>query len=289
MELLALRTFLAVVDEGGILAASRKLNTVQSNVTTRIQRLEEELGNELFIRQGRRLILAPAGLVLQDYAQQLLALAQHTHNAVSEVGQHSGELRIGTMETFAAMRLPPALKTVRHQHPGLKLKVSTNPSQELIDQICNHQLDCAFVGGAVSHPQLVSETVLTEELVLISPRDQEPETLPLILFRQGCAYRARALQWQQETGQSSGELMELGTLDGIIGCVAVGLGCTLMPRWVLDGSRYADQLRISDIPAHIARIPTVMLRHKEMPPLKAFTTLRDAVLQQEGILETAIA
>ena len=63
MELIALRTFQAVVEEGGILAASRKLNTVQSNVTSRIRRLEEELGAELFFRKGRGLELAPPGRV----------------------------------------------------------------------------------------------------------------------------------------------------------------------------------------------------------------------------------
>ena len=58
MELVALRTFQTVVEEGGVLAASRKLNTVQSNVTGRIRRLEEELGVELFFRKGRGLELA---------------------------------------------------------------------------------------------------------------------------------------------------------------------------------------------------------------------------------------
>ena len=72
MELVALRTFQAVVEEGGILAASRKLNTVQSNVTGRIRRLEEELGAELFFRKGRGLELAPSGKVLLDYARRKL-------------------------------------------------------------------------------------------------------------------------------------------------------------------------------------------------------------------------
>ena len=64
MELIALKTFETVVEEGGILAASRKLNTVQSNVTSRIQRLEEELETKLFFRKGRGLKLAPSGKVL---------------------------------------------------------------------------------------------------------------------------------------------------------------------------------------------------------------------------------
>ena len=74
LELQSLRTFLAVVEEGGIQSASRRLNTVQSNVTTRIKRLEEELGTSLFHRKGRGLTLAPPGRVLLEYARKMSAL-----------------------------------------------------------------------------------------------------------------------------------------------------------------------------------------------------------------------
>ena len=107
MELVALRTFQAVVEEGGILAASRKLNTVQSNVTGRIRRLEEELGTDLFFRKGRGLELAPSGRVLLDYARRMLLLERQTSAAVRLVGESVGELRIGAMETFAALHLQP--------------------------------------------------------------------------------------------------------------------------------------------------------------------------------------
>ena len=86
MEILALKTFLAVVEEGGILSASKKLNTVQSNVTSRIHRLEEELSVDLFFRKGRGLELAPAGRVLVEYAQKMLYLEKQACNAVSQAG-----------------------------------------------------------------------------------------------------------------------------------------------------------------------------------------------------------
>ncbi len=280
MELMALRTFQAVVEEGGILAASRRLNTVQSNVTARIQRLEEELGTELFYRQGRGLTLAPSGRVLLEYTEKMLRLAQQTHDAVRQVGESSGELRIGTMETFAAVRLPPALKRVRTAHPQLKLHVATHTSALLLEQVLKHKLDCAFVGGSIEHPDLLAQQVLEEELVLVRAASERAERLPLILFREGCAYRARALTWQRECGHPSADVMELGTLEGILGCVAVGLGCTLMPSWVVRQSRYVDALSIDALPAHIACVPTVMVRHRQALPLIALETLASAVIEQ---------
>ncbi len=283
MELMALRTFQAVVEEGGILAASRRLNTVQSNVTARIQRLEEELGTELFYRQGRGLTLAPSGRVLLEYAERMLRLAQQTHDAVRQVGESSGELRIGTMETFAAVRLPPALQRVRAAHPQLALRVATHTSALLLEQVLNHKLDCAFVGGTIDHPDLLAQQVLEEELVLVRTAGERAERQPLILFREGCAYRARALTWQRECGHPSAEVMELGTLEGILGCVAVGLGCTLMPSWVVQQSRYIDALSIETLPAHIAKVPTVMIRHRQALPLTAMDTLASAVIEAPSI------
>ena len=282
MELAALRTFLAVLEEGGILAASRKLNTVQSNVTGRIQRLEAELGQELFHRSGRRLELAPAGRALRGYAEQMLALEQQTRSAIGNLGEQSGELRIGSMETFAAMHLPGGLMRLRSRHPRVKLRVETGATKQLVEKVRARKLDCAFVGGPVDDPLLAGEVVATEELALITARDRESEQLPLIVFREGCAYRARALTWQRDCGHPDVEVMDLGTLDGILGCVAVGLGCTLMPRWVVDNSMYADQLAKQKLPPEIAEIPTLLIRRRDMPQLAAFATLRDSIVEGCG-------
>lgn len=277
MELVALRTFQAVVEEGGILAASRKLNTVQSNVTGRIRRLEEELGAELFFRKGRGLELAPSGRVLLDYSRRMLLLERQTSAAVRQVGESVGELRIGAMETFAALHLPSALKAVRAEHPGLELRVETGTSSKLTDQVLAHKLDCAFIAGPVVHPELNFEELVVEELVQISAVGSKPVEQPLILFREGCAYRTRALAWQRATGHAVSDAMEFGTLEGILGCVAVGLGWTLMPRRVVEQSPHAADLVVVSVPDEISRVPTGMIYLRNAPTMVALRTLGDAV------------
>ncbi len=180
MELVALRTFQAVVEEGGILAASRKLNTVQSNVTSRIRRLEEELGTELFFRKGRGIELAPSGRVLLEYARRMLLLERQTTAAMRQVGESAGELRIGTMETFAALHLPAALKAVRAAHPALELRVQADTSAALTEKVLDHKLDCAFVAGPVKHPDLQFDELVVEELVQVCADGAGPQALPLI-------------------------------------------------------------------------------------------------------------
>ncbi|WP_153145819.1 LysR substrate-binding domain-containing protein [Dechloromonas sp. H13] len=277
MELVALRTFQTVVEEGGILAASRKLNTVQSNVTSRIRRLEEELGAELFFRKGRGLELAPSGRVLLDYARRMLLLERQTSAAVRQVGESVGELRIGAMETFAALRLPAALKAVRAGHPRLELRVHTDTSAFLIDRVLAHKLDCAFVAGPVIHPDLVFDELVVEELVQVCAVGASPVLQPLILFREGCAYRSRALAWQRAIGHAVADAMEFGTLEGILGCVAVGLGWTLMPRRVVEQSAHAADLAIERVPDEIGRVPTGMITLRDAPPMAALKTLAAAL------------
>ncbi len=277
MELIALRTFQAVVEEGGILAASRKLNTVQSNVTSRIRRLEEELGAELFFRKGRGLELAPPGRVLLDYARRMLLLERQTSAAVRQVGESVGELRIGAMETFAALHLPTALKAVRAAHPRLELRVYTDTSIFLTEKVLAHKLDCAFVAGPVIHPDLDFAELVVEELVQVCAVGASTVRQPLILFREGCAYRTRALAWQRATGHAIADAMEFGTVEGILGCVAVGLGWTLMPRRVVEQSPHAADLVIETVPEDIGRVPTGMITLRDAPPLAALKTLAAAV------------
>ena len=105
IDLESLKIFRTVVDEGGVVRAAKKLNRVQSNVTTRIRQLEEDVGVSLFIREGKRLHLSPAGQVLLDYADRLLALAEEARHAVQDP-RPRGIFRLGAMESTAAVRLP---------------------------------------------------------------------------------------------------------------------------------------------------------------------------------------
>lgn len=278
MELVALRTFQAVVEEGGILAASRKLNTVQSNVTSRIRRLEEELGTELFFRKGRGIELAPSGRVLLEYARRMLLLERQTSAAMRQVGESTGELRIGTMETFAALHLPSALKSVRAAHPRLELRVQADTSGALTQKVLDHKLDCAFVAGPVKHPELRFDELVIEELVQVCAAGTSPLDLPLIIFREGCAYRARALEWQRAAGNVLAETMEFGTLEGILGCVSVGLGWTLMPRRVVERSPLAAELIVEPVPVDIGRVPTGMVYLRDAAPFPGLKLLADAVM-----------
>ena len=116
MDFTALEIFKAVAAEGSVTRAAEQLGRVQSNVTTRIQQLEEQLGTPLFLRQGRRMVLTPAGESLRGYADRLLALAEEARQAVRPQ-QPGGRLRLGAMESTAAARLPQPLAQLHARWP----------------------------------------------------------------------------------------------------------------------------------------------------------------------------
>lgn len=272
MELLSLKTFKAVVEHGGVQAASKALHTVQSNVTARIKRLEEELDSPLFYRKGRGLELTPAGITLLEYADKLLQLEYQAGMAVKQVGESTGELRIGSMESFAATRLPGILQSLRLKHPKLMPRVCTETSGALVQKVLDYKLDCAFVGCPIEHKELVCTQVMVEELVLASAKKLSfPDTL--IIFRSGCAYRDIAQRWLRDSGRVDTEVMDMGTQEGILGCVAVGLGFTLLPRKVAEESRYAPDLKLQTLEPQYSQVPITMITHRNAVELAGVETL----------------
>src|SRR5476649_1212436 len=100
LDLASLEIFCAVAAEHSVTKAARRLERVQSNVTTRIQQLEEELDTALFLRDGKRMTLTPEGERLLAYAEQLLSLSEEARQAMRPQ-QPNGRLRIGAMESTA--------------------------------------------------------------------------------------------------------------------------------------------------------------------------------------------
>src|SRR6202048_2842482 len=152
MDLSDLMIFSAVVREGSVTRAAERLHRVQSNVTTRIRQLEQDLSVALFIREGKRLHLAPAGQVLLGYAERLLALAEEARGAVQDA-RPRGTFRLGAMESTAAVRLPGLLSEYHRRHPGGGLELRTGNSQVLGSAILAGEIDAALGRGpAVAMP-----------------------------------------------------------------------------------------------------------------------------------------
>jgi len=271
MELSDLVTFAAVVKCGGITRAATVLNTVQSNVTTRVKALEEEIGVILFERHGRGVTLTAAGKRLLPYVERLSNMSREAVIATRDDGLPKGPLSIGSMETTAAVRLPPILTQFHQSFPLVELCLRTAPTATLVQDVLDGGLDGAFVAGPVDHPDLVATRAFSEELALITAsrwkslaalREAKRESgLSILVFRTGCTYRQRLEQILVEMGWPCRARLEMGTLDGIMGCVAADMGVTLLPRAVSERAKLNNAIRSHVLKSAHRRVDTLFIRH----------------------------
>ncbi|TFV93969.1 LysR family transcriptional regulator [Oxalobacteraceae bacterium OM1] len=255
MDHASLEIFCTVAEELSITRAAQRLGRVQSNVTTRIQQLEEELGTVLFERIGKQLRLSPQGDTFLSYARNMLALAEEARQMLRP-GKPEGLLRIGSMESTAATRMPAVLSRYHRQWPEVRIELSTAPSRQLVDALRAHRADCALVAlradskeeaqQELSEMGLAGRPMFREELMLVLPADhpavRQPDKLAvrsLATFAQGCTYRTFAEDWLRGKlvgGQAEVKLdvQAVGSYHSMLACVASGTCVSFVPRSVLE-------------------------------------------------------
>jgi DNA-binding transcriptional LysR family regulator len=275
MDLTDLHVFRTVVESGGITAAANRLHRVQSNVTARIQKLEEDLGVLLFARVGKRLQITPAGRTLLDYAHRLLALAEETRAALQQNAPPRGVLTLGTMESTAGVRLPGPLAEYHRRFAEVRVELHTGSPRELMAKVLAGESDAALVAEPVSDTRLGSLAVFDEELVLVTVADHPMVRKPadlreasMLAFHPGCPHRERLERWFGQGGREIARTVELASYHVMLGCVAAGMGAALMPRSVLDGYAARGKLREHKLPAPFQRAKTLLVWRKDQPQAK---------------------
>lgn len=265
-----LRIFEAVARLKGMNRAASELHTVQSNVTARIRLLEQSLGEKLFLRHSRGVTLTAAGQRLLPYADKIAELLAQARCAVAEDGKPKGRLSLGSLETTAMLRLPPVLARFAAAHPAVDLVLTTGTTGELVARVLERRLDGAFVCGPIAQSELAEEVVFREELAVVTApglrrwHDALAEPDPkIVVLRLGCSYRQRLEALLMKRGVVGLRYLEFGTLDAIIGCVAAGIGITLLPKSVVETPRRQGRLAVHALAPKDARVDTVFIRRRD--------------------------
>ena len=269
-----LSIFRTVVQAGSFSKAAAELNYSQSNISMKIQNLEELYNVTFFYRGHRGIRLTPKGEQFYEIVLKMLHLYDKSFEMLQDAEDKKGTLRIGSMETTAALHLPTLLTMFHKSYAQIELTILTSTSTQNIERLENYELDGAFVAGPVYKEHIFAKEFLNEELVFISASQHKQiaqlsdiKNCTLITFRPGCAYRAILEQWLHEDGVHPQKRMEFGTLDGIIGCVAAGLGVTLLPRAIAEKYIASQPLAIHVLPTKQTQIPTYFVyRLEELQP-----------------------
>ena len=289
MDIADLRIFETVARVATMNGAARELNTVQSNVTARIRVLELSVGAPLFRRHSRGVVLTAAGERLLPYAARMMQLVDEARRSVVEDGAPQGKLRLGSLETTAMLRLPPVLAAFAAAYPAVDVALTTGTTAELVERVLERRIEGALVCGPVDHAELIQECIYDEELALVTaPRFRHlrdvmaQREMKIIVLRMGCSYRQRLEAVLARRGIVGLRYLEFGTLDAIIGCVAAGIGATLLPRSVVEAAHREGRVAVHRLPAEEAHVETIFVRRHDTPPSRALTAFIAAARGEGG-------
>ncbi|HZO23044.1 MAG TPA: HTH-type transcriptional regulator CysB [Steroidobacteraceae bacterium] len=151
MKLHQLRYLAAVAQSGlNITAAAQKLHTSQPGVSKQIKLLEDELGFQIFVREGRNLTrITPAGQQVIERALKILQEAESIRDLSTELRDEGrGSLSIGTTHTQARYVLPSVISEFRNRYPNVRLNLHQGTSEQIAEMVAHDRIDCAIATGS---------------------------------------------------------------------------------------------------------------------------------------------
>jgi DNA-binding transcriptional LysR family regulator len=287
VEIRQLEIFQALAEELHFTRAAARVHCVQSNVTTQIHALEEELGTPLFDRLAKRVALTDAGKRFLRHTGRILSTIDEARRTVSANSEPSGTLVIGSSESMLTYRLPEVLSQFRRQYPDVRLSFRPYVHDGLMQSIESGKLDLAIcMVDTVSQNRLRSLRLRTETLLfIVGPKDPlaarekvQPQDLSrqtLLVTEPGCAYRSKLDRLLSRMNVQPLDTIEFSSVEAIKECVALGMGVALLPEVVAAEQLGRKRLRSLHWVGPTPDIATHVVWHKDKwmsPALRAFIT-----------------
>lgn len=284
MQLRQLQTFLAVAEHVSFTRAAEHLNYAQSTVTAQIQALEAKLGEPLFERLGKRIVLTNAGERLLPYARQIVHLIEEGMFFARSDDTPKGSLRVGAPESLCTYRLPELLQRFRRQYPDVQVILRAANCPELRHQLRTGELDVAFFLDSVRPAaDLHIERVIEEQMVIIAapghPLSAGPVTVhdlegrSLLVTEAGCSYREELETLLRTSRAQPAQTLEFNSVAVIKQCVMADIGIAQLPLVAVRAELEAGTLTALDWDGPDSAMVTQVAYHKDKwisPTLSAF-------------------
>ena len=241
MDLRQLEIIRAIAETGSFTAAGEKLHVSQSAISRQILILEEELGEPVFHRIGRRIKITPAGESLLQLSHRVFRDLQDTVSAISDTRESlRGSIGLVGGMTVCLYVFPALLAEVRRIHHSLEMRVTVGSTQRSVEMLRSGAGDLGLLTLPIEASDLVSVPLLQEELLLatypshplatrkqIVPADLEKE--PFVLFETGSITRQIVEDFFGREGIAPPVIMETENVEIIKAMVRSGLGISIIP------------------------------------------------------------
>jgi LysR family transcriptional regulator, hydrogen peroxide-inducible genes activator len=242
MEIHQLTYFVAVAETGSFSRAAERCNIAQPSLSQQIMKLEQELGEPLFDRLPRKVVLTDAGRMLLPRAISILGDLQdikHTLNQNMDAGY--GSLHVGFIPTIAPFVLPRVIKRFSQELPNARLTVQEDLTEALVRNLLDGKLDVGITSMPIHHRLIRTEELLTEPLLVASSRKNDFITRTSIHVKELNDFPFIALSEMHCLGEQVQSfchrqdlelkiVCDTSQLTTVKNCVELGLGVSLVPR-----------------------------------------------------------
>lgn len=242
MDTKQLQVFIAVGSAGSFSKAAIDLNVTQPMITRHIRGLEEELGVELFYRNGRGVVLTEAGILLKGHADEIIERTRLAQNAVANLkSSPKGRLVLGVPPSVGTVLTVPLVKKIKNEFPNVALQVIEGFSGHILEWLIAGRVDAAVLYNSPNHPSVLTEPLADDELFLIGPAMGERllppgpiglgvlAELPMILPSRPHGLRRLIDNTLAERGIYPRVEMELEAMPSTLLLVEEGTGYTVLP------------------------------------------------------------
>ena len=251
MEIHQLRYLVAVADEGSFSRAAAKVRVAQPSLSQQIRKLEAEVGQPLFDRLPRSVVLTEAGHCLIDYARQILASIGDARRCVDELkGEVAGRVAVGAIPTIAPYVLPGLVVTFQKHYPDVILEIVEDVTDNITRRIEAGELDVALASTCRLSSTLRRESVGSEPLLLLVPKAHPLGKKALVEFDDLKSQRFLLLHEMHCLSQQVNHLLE---------------SRRLRPEVALAGSQLSTIANMVAASIGISIVPQMMVKHHGTP------------------------
>lgn len=253
MTLNELRYIVAVAQEGNFRRAAERVFVSQPALSLAIQKLEEELGVQIFERSRTSVNMTPTGELIVAQAQRALEeVAQIREIASHGKDQLVGTLRLGVIYTVGPYLLPALIPVLKRKAPQMPLEMEENLTENLEVQLINGRLDAIIIALPFGGPGIATLPLYDEDFNVVVPLDhpwakkKQIKTAELgnekvLLLSSGHCFSNQVREACSELNNSAGETQQGNSLETIRNMVASGLGITVLPV-TANSEKYRSKL-----------------------------------------------
>ncbi len=251
MDIRQLRYFIAIAEEKQITAAAQRLHMTQPPLGQQLKNMEQELGVQLVIRNGKVLELTDAGQALYKHAVHMTRLLEESENEVKEIGMGTrGKLTIG-VNTLSSAPLPLLLRIFKTRYPKVTYKKQQSESLQLLRLIRERSIELAIVRLPLELNDFEVLRLQAEPFYFVTAKNFAPEAhgftyadiqrYPLILpSSEGLGLYQSIIDQFTERGLHANVIGECSDIVTLMEWVSSGDGATIVPESILHLHRGYD-------------------------------------------------